>query len=675
MKKCSALVLLATTAAGSNVTPVQKVIQLMEGMTKKGKEEKAAEAAQYAEFNKFCELTLVDKQRAISKALQTEDELAATIEKASSDASRLANEVQGHSSDLGKNKEEQSEATELREKERADFQTTLTDYTESIDAVGRAMKALKEQNFDRAQAKKSFLQLSSSRLMPKEMLDSLDTLLLETSATSTGSQPKAAGYKFQSSGVISMLEGLQNKFLDERTELEKTETSKKQAYDLLMQGLKAQEANDEKQKAEKTEFKAKKLQAVGDAKGDLAETKTAREADQKYRSDLDITCKKKSTDFAARQKLRQEELEAIAKATEIISSGAVSGASEKHLPALLQLKSSSSSSSSSLANLRTSTSFEGTKKDVVQFLQSEAKNLNSKVLSALVTQLGAPDVSFINDIKRMVENLIVKLNKQASADADKKAYCDKEMKTNEQTRTEKSETVESLQAEIDELTASNSKLDRDVKECGEDITKLNTAMSEATGIRQKEKAKNTQTIKDAVTAQAAVGQAITVLRDFYDDASYSTSLVQKANQQPEAPEVFGDEAYTGMSSANGGVVGMMEVIESDFARLEAETTAAEAAAKKEYDEFMEDSQVDKQRKSAEVDHKSGKLAEQTQELASTKTDIDATQKELDAALAYFEKLKPDCVDAGASYEERKKQREEEINDLQKALDKLGAGEA
>ena len=31
-----------------------------------------------------------------------------------------------------------------------------------------------------------------------------------------------------------------------------------------------------------------------------------------------------------------------------------------------------------------------------------------------------------------------------------------------------------------------------------------------------------------------------------------------------------------------------------------------------------------------------------------KEDLDATQKELDAALTYYEKLKPSCVDAGVS---------------------------
>ena len=42
-------------------------------------------------------------------------------------------------------------------------------------------------------------------------------------------------------------------------------------------------------------------------------------------------------------------------------------------------------------------------------------------------------------------------------------------------------------------------------------------------------------------------------------------------------------------------------------------------------------------------------------------------KELDGALAYYEKLKPSCVDTGANYDDRVAQRKEEIQSLQEAL--------
>merc|ERR1719213_602096 len=122
-----------------------------------------------------------------------------------------------------------------------------------------------------------------------------------------------------------------------------------------------------------------------------------------------------------------------------------------------------------------------------------------------------------------------------------------------------------------------------------------------------------------------------------------------------------------MQSENGGVVGMLEVIESDFARLEADTKAAEAAAQKEYDSFMTDSKVDKAAKTKDIEHKTAKKQDQEQSLVLKKEDLDGTQKELDAALAYFEKLKPSCVGSGVSYEERVARRKEEIQSLQEAL--------
>merc|ERR1719440_2747488 len=99
-----------------------------------------------------------------------------------------------------------------------------------------------------------------------------------------------------------------------------------------------------------------------------------------------------------------------------------------------------------------------------------------------------------------------------------------------------------------------------------------------------EKATNQATMKDAAAAEAATQEALEVLKNFYAKAGDATALLQ---QEP-APEIF-DKAYKGMQSENGGVVGMLEVIESDFSRLGSETKAAEEAAQKEYDDFMTES--------------------------------------------------------------------------------------
>jgi len=448
-----------------------------------------------------------------------------------------------------------------------------------------------------------------------------------------------------------MLEKLLDKFIAERTDLEKTEMNAKHAYDMLIQDLTAQIGQATSDRDSKSETKAKKLQAKADAEGDLTDTTTTRDEDVKYLADLTALCAQKATDFESRQQLRAEELEAIQKAIEIMSSNDVTGNAEKHLPTLVQ--------KSALVFLSASTRGEAQQR-ATDYLRIQGQRLNSRVLSALAVRVA--DDPFTK-VKKMIKDLIVRLMEEANEEAEHKGWCDTELSTNEQTRKEKTEAVETLHAEIDQLEASIAKLTQDITDLTKAVAELDAAMAEATTLRQEEKATNEVTIKDSQDAQTAVAQALTVLKEFYAKAGEATALLQ---QQPAAPEIF-DAPYTGMQSENGGVVGMLEVIQSDFARLEADTKASEASAQKEYDEFMTDSKVDKEGKTTDIEHKTAKKQDEEQALVVKNEDLEGTQKELDAALAYFDKLKPSCVDAGVSYEDRVSRRKEEVESLQEAL--------
>merc|ERR1719197_1503778 len=112
---------------------------------------------------------------------------------------------------------------------------------------------------------------------------------------------------------------------------------------------------------------------------------------------------------------------------------------------------------------------------------------------------------------------------------------------------------------------------------------------------------------------------------------------------------------------------MLEVIESDFARLLSETSSSEDESQKEFEQFSNDSAQDKAVKGAEMKNKTTERTKKETALQSAKKDLKGSQEELDAAMAYFEMLKPSCVDAGVSYEERVAARKEEIESLQEAL--------
>jgi len=580
--------------------------------------------------------------------------LKADIEKCTADAEALSEHIEKLDEDIAVWEGDVKAATKVREIEKADYDVTHKDYSESIDALERAIGVLKKQDKDRAQA--SLLQLSSQRLVPDEARRTIESFLSEDPDEGLAvSAPEANAYESASGGVIEMLSKLLDKFIDERTTLEKEEMNAKHAYDMLMQDLKAEIDQAKTDRGESAEEKAKKLQKKADAEGDVKDTTGTMEEDKKYLEDLVATCEQKASDFEARQQLRAEEIEAVEKAIEIVSSGAVSGNADKHLPGFIQ--------GSAMAQLRTSTSQQlqmQHQQQVAEFLHKRAAATHSQVLSLLAERVESDPFA---KVKKMIKDLIVKLMEEANEEAEHKGWCDTELSTNEQTRKEKTTAVESLTSDIDELQASIAKLTEDLTELTEAVAELDAAVSKATKLREEEKAKNAQTISDAGEAQTAVAQALTVLKEFYAKAAEATAFVQ-VRQEP--PESF-DEPYKGMGGKAGGVVGMLEVIESDFARLEADTKAAEASGQKEYDGFMTDSEVDKASKTTDIEHKTQKKQDEEQALTEKKGDLEGTQKELDAALAYFDKLKPSCVDSGASYEDRVARRKEEIESLQEAL--------
>jgi len=629
-------------------------------MLEKGKSMKHEEQVQFAAYKQFCDDTSAEKEAAIKKADEKMEVLKADIEMYMANIAKLSKEIAEHEADITAWTGDMKAATKVRAIEKAAYDDMHKDLSESVSALERAIQVLKTQAYDRKQA--SFMQvaaLNKLRLIPERAKRALTAFLQEDPESDPLSvtAPEAFGYEFQSHSIISMLEKLLDEFIEERTKLEKEESNSVHQYQMLIQDLTKQTAQAKFDVSQKSELVAKNKEDMASAEGELAETKDMRDADQKYLDDLTAECTQKAADFESRQQLRAEELVAIEKAIEIISSSSVKGHAETHLPSMLQ-----KAKGHSLAALRVEATSQQLQDEVSQYLQRQASRTGSHVLSLLATRVRNDP---FGKVKKLIKDLIVRLMEEATSEAEHKGWCDTELATNEHTRKEKTAAVMMLHAEIDELSASIAKETQDIAELVAGIADLDKAMAEATALRKSEKEKNEETIADAQEAQTAVAQALTVLKDFYSKASEATALLQQG-QQPTPPPIF-DTPYKGMGDEAGGVVGMLEVIESDFARLEAETKAAEAAAQKEYDTFMEDSRVDKEGKETDVEHKTAKKGAEEQALSSAQSDLEGTQKELDAALAYFDKLKPSCVSEGVDYDARVQRRQEEIESLQEAL--------
>lgn len=663
-------ILIGVLAAASAVTPTQKVVQLLEDMHAKGKKEKHAEEVQFATYSQWCSDEKSRTARNIEEAAEQIELLNAGIYSHKTEAQKLQRQIESDDQDIAKFNADIKTATTVRKVENEDFLNTNTDYSGSIDALGRAIMVLKNQRHDRPGAVAAFLEVKN--LMPSRSKKIVDAFLAEDGENDAENlsveAPAPNAYEFQSQKIIDMLVKLKDKFKDERLKIQKEEASAKHAYAMLVQDLNSSITDSTNLRDERKVRRADHLKNKGVKTGELKDTTATKKDDEAYLAETTATCNLKKSDFENRQELRADELVALERAIEVLSSEAVAGNAAKHLPKLAQ-------TGTSLLGLRRSLQLEpqGDAEDtrslrVADFLRNASERLHSPTLSNLAMKV--QDDPFIK-IRSMINKLIDRLLTEANEEAEKKGWCDKELMANELTRKEKTSRVEQLDARSQELTANIAQLSDQIAELSKQVADLSAAMSEASKLREKEKEENTLTIKDATEAQTAVARATAILKDFYAKASTAASLIQ--SKQTPAPAIF-DSPYQGQQAANGGVLGMLEVIQSDFARLETETTSAENQAQAEHDKYIQESTVDKAQKTKDIDHKTAKKSSNQAELTSTEADLEGTKKELDSALNYYDKLKPTCVDAGVTYEERVKRREEEIQSLKEALAILNGDE-
>jgi len=650
---------LAQQAAGEEVTPVQKVIQMMTDMKMKGAAQMDLEKKTFATYKEWVSDRTADLGFEIKTVKSEIEKLLAFIGKADADAAELATAIKELDGEISQTEADQKAATAVREKANSQYQVEQEDLAESVDALQRAITVLKSQNYDRAQAS-ALLQKMAVGKGSKGMRRVLAAFLeMDASHEAMAKDaPAVAAYEFQSKSVIDMLEDLLDKFKDELSQTETEEANQAHNFDLEMLHLGniAERLNSDRQ--EKAALRGKTVSDSGEAKSQLASAQADLAEDEKLLQETKATFAAKAQVFEENQKVRAEEIEAIGKAVEIISDPSVSDSYSKHVKLVQTAQKGAVTSFLQKATARrvsVATAEAHAKQEVQALLKAKASELRSSVLLQAAQQVG--DNPF-GKVIEMIEGLLAKLKEEAAAEADHKAWCDGELQQNKLKREEKGAAVAQLRTETEKLAANIASMADEIKTLSEEQAALSKAMAEATDFRGKEKTENTATIKDAELAQQALKKAIVILREFYSKQEGGEAFLQR-----QIPEMA---AYKGMNSAKGGIVGMLEVIESDFLRVETETKTAEATAAAQYEEFMTDSQTATKQKH-EREFKLSLEKDQTEfELDNVKKDLGLTEEELNKANDYYEKLKPSCIEVHVSYEERVARRKQEIEALKEA---------
>jgi hypothetical protein len=255
-----AVFVLAARTSGVGVTPVQQVIDMLKDMKAKGDKAAATEKLTFTAYKQWVSDHTTSIGFEITTLKSKIEKLTAAIDKMDSDVATHSSHINELDEEMSKVDSEQKSSAALREKEHADYQTNHADHAESVYALERAIQTLKARALDTPQAS-AFLQ-EMARQTP-QLRPAVAAFLMDSDSAAMDSAPAVAAYKFQSGGIVEVLEKLHDKFKSELSDIEMQEANGAHAHAMKTQHLEAISARLKADHCEMTALKGKIMSESG----------------------------------------------------------------------------------------------------------------------------------------------------------------------------------------------------------------------------------------------------------------------------------------------------------------------------------------------------------------------------------------------------------------------------
>jgi hypothetical protein len=609
----------------------------------------SAEETMMSKYTTWCDEEDNTKEDAITSNKRTIGDLNAVIADSNAQIGELSTEIEELAGKISSAEADLSKATGIRGEENDSFSATEKELTETIDTLERATAVLSRGQYSflqRGGAKDlSKLATGLSKIIEASWVNSQQKKVVQSLLQSAESeddedlslqpQATAAAFTSQGGGILDTIKDMSDKAEGTLTDARGAEMKSKHEFEMLKSSLEQELKTMKKRMSAASAEKAGTEKTMSDASEELATTEKTLAADTKYLSELRMSCSKKAEEWEQRQKDAGEEMAAIAKAKEILTEG---------VKVFLQVKSTLDDDDSNVRN------------QVASILKKIAKKTPAFALTQLVS---AAKSDTFGKIKGLIESMIDRLEKEAAEEADAKAFCDTETEKSKAKQADLTAKLDMHAVRIEKATATIDELKVQIKGIQEAMAAMDTAEAEATALRQKENAEYQKASSDYKQSADAVANAIQVLQQYYSQGSFA--------QVSQAPE-FG----SAKSDISTQILGMLEVAESDFTRLMAESEADEKSAQAAFDKLSQENAVARAANTEEVKGKENEVKRVEMSLLNYKEDHETTAKELDAVLKYLDELKPQCETKVMTYAERKAAREDEIAGLKEALEILSA---
>merc|ERR1719161_1849699 len=399
----------------------------------------------------------------------------------------------------------------------------------------------------------------------------------------------------------------------------------------------------------------------------------ALKADKKFLADTKLACQAKDAEYKAREKFRQEELEAVNKAIDILNSDDAKklfsesmGEDAAKQVSFLQVGNDADRSPSAQA---------------FRVLKTAASHSSSLRLAQLAAQVSAASgQEAFKEVTAEIDKVIAVLKKEGQADIEWRDGCKDKYQ-------DITSSVETLDWKIEKNNAKITKLEELIKaketETAKTITELEDMAKEIAEMEDQRKEENAKFLKaksDDEKAIELVESAKETLARFYESrgkGNIRSKLIQEAShaaapaaatvEYKEPPQFAKTDKNKGASKS---IVQLMEMIIEDIQIAIIDDIKYEEAAQAEYNTAMKNSKKIVEELEAKKVTLKNIIADSNENKAEEEETLQSNEDDLKDENDFHDKIKKNCDWILDRFELRAKARAEEMDAMVQVKDYL-----
>jgi chromosome segregation ATPase len=631
-------------ASMAAVNPIRKVVTMLQTLKAKVESEGEKERELHEKYMCYCKGAGDTLGKSIADAQTRAPELTAAIEAGNGQMAQLKEDLKNHQNDRAAAKTAMAEATALREKENAAFNTVESETSTNIAGIEKAIAAIEKgaggaflQTTAAATVKQ--LAMNSQKMMDADRQDVLSFL--------SGS----SDYAPASGQITGILKTMLDEMNADLSDAQATEAKAVSDYEALM-------AAKKKEVDALSAMIEQKLTRVGDLgveiqemKNDLGDTADGLADDAKFLEDLDKNCAIKQKLFDENVKYRTQELAALADTIKMLNDDDALELFKKTLPG------------ASASFMQVTVSSQAMRSRALSMIREV--NDRRPALDFIALALHGKKIGFGQVIK-MIDDLVAELKKEQQDDDNKKEYCDEQFDLADDKKKVEEKKIADLETAITESEEGIVTTKEQIDALEDGIRALDKSVAEATEQRKEENEDYTALMAADAAAKELIGFAKNRLNKFYNPKLYKPPALVSINAHgrdapPPPPEAV--EAYSKKSEESNGIIAMMDSLTKDLDKEMTEAEVTEKDAQGDYETFMQDSATKRAEDSKTLTDKQGALANLETSLGDQKAEKSSTEKTLSATNEYIASLHAECDWLIKYFDMRKEARTTEIDAL------------